>query len=260
MLRDSAHPALPNSIDHFGLGQLAEQRGQPALAREHLTEALQQDAALAAPVNALFARMLWAERRWQEAIAAADLALASNPQNFLALIIRSRCCSALGRMPEAYAANSGALEIAPHAEFHSQLLFEMNFLEGTRPESLFAAASHWNTLYAEPLKPRIRKHGNMPDPDRRLTLGYVSSDLHQHAIMKFLPPVLEGHDRSRFAVFVYATGRKADHCTEQVRGLSDRFVSIHDPDGLAERVRAEGVDILIDLSGHTMGPAFERWR
>ena len=74
--------------------------------------------------------------------------------------------------------------------------------------------------------------------------------------MKFLPPVLEGHDRSRFAVFVYATGGKADHCTEQVQALSDRFVSIQDPDGLAKRVRADGVDILVDLSGHTMGLTF----
>jgi protein O-GlcNAc transferase len=255
-MRDSAHPALPNSIDHFDLGRLAEQRGQPALAREHLTEALKQGDGLTAPVNALFARMFWAERRWLEAIAAADLALASNPQNFLALIIRSRCCSALGRMPQACAANLRALEIAPHALFHSQLLFEMNFLEDTTPESLFAAANHWNTLHAQPLKPRIQKHGNTPDPDRRLTLGYVSTDLHQHAIMNFLPPVLEGHDRSRFAVFVYATGGKADHRTEQVQALSDRFLSIQDADGLAERVRADGVDILIDLSGHTMGPAF----
>jgi Tfp pilus assembly protein PilF len=59
MLGDSAHPALPTSIDHFGLGHLAEQRGQLALAREHLTQALRQDATLAAPVNALFVRRFW---------------------------------------------------------------------------------------------------------------------------------------------------------------------------------------------------------
>jgi hypothetical protein len=99
MLRDS-HPALPNAIDHFGLGHLAEQRGQPALAREHLTQALRQDATLAAPVNALFARMFWAGGTTL--------------------------------------ANPRALQIASRAEFHSQLRLEMNFLEDTKPECVFS--------------------------------------------------------------------------------------------------------------------------
>jgi predicted O-linked N-acetylglucosamine transferase (SPINDLY family) len=163
-------------------------------------------------------------------------------------------------MPEACESNRRALEIAPdielHSEFHSQLLFEMNLLEDTTPETLFAEASRWNSLYAAPLAPRIRIHTNDPDPDRRLKVGYVSSDLHQHAIMKFLPPVLERHHRSQFEVFVYATGAKSDHCTEQVRAGAGNFYSTRDPDSLAERVRADGIDILVDLAGHTMGPAY----
>ena len=208
-----------------------------------------------APVHALLARMFWAERKWPEAIASADLALASDAGNFLALIIRSRCCSALARMPEACEANFRAMAIAPHPEFHSQLLFEMNFLAETTPEALFVEARRWNSMYAAPLAPRIPPHTNQRDPERRLKVGYVSPDLHQHAIMQFLPPVLERHQRSDFEVFVYSTGATSDHCTEHIRTSADHFYSTRDPDDLAQRVRADGVDILVDLAGHTMGPA-----
>ncbi len=242
--------------DLFGIGSADEQRGQFAPAREHLAAALALNGQLASPVHALLARMLWAERKWAQAIAEADLALASDPRNFLALIIRSRSCSALGRMPEACDANCRAMAIAPHSEFHSQLLFELNLLPSTTPEALFAEARHWSALYAAPLAPRIRAHTNSPDPDRRLKVGYVSSDLHQHAIMKFLPPVLERHDRSQFEIFAYSAGAKSDHCTQQVRAISDNFAFTPDPETLAERVRADGIDILVDLSGHTMGPTY----
>ncbi len=240
----------------FGIGSADEQCGQFAPAREHLAAALALDATLASPIHALLARMLWAERKWPVAIVEADWALASDPANFLALIIRSRCCSALGRMPEACEANCRAMAIAPHPEFHSQWIFELNFLASTIPEALFDEARRWNTLYAAPLAPRIRAHTNNPDPDRRLKVGYVSADLHQHAIMKFLPPVLERHDRSQFEIFAYSASAKSDHCTEQIRASSGNFAFTPDPDSLAERVRADGIDILVDLSGHTMGPAY----
>lgn len=249
---------MPSGLaqDLFGIGAAEERRGQVAEAREHLAAALALDAKLAAPVHALLARMLWAERKWPEAILEADLALASDPRDFLALIVRSRCCSVLGRMPEACEATCRAMAIQPHPEFHSQLVFEMNFLAATTPETLFAEARRWNALYAAPLALRIRPHTNIPDPDRRLKVGYMSSDLHQHAIMKFLPQVLERHDRSQFKVFVYSAGARSDHCTEQIRTISDDFACTPDPDSLAERVCADGIDILVDLSGHTMGRAY----
>lgn len=98
----SRRPSKPRDANGlFSLGSVEEQRGQFARAREHLAAALALDTTLAASVHSLLARMLWAEQKWPEAIVATDLALASNSQNFLAHIVRSRCCSALGRMREA---------------------------------------------------------------------------------------------------------------------------------------------------------------
>jgi predicted O-linked N-acetylglucosamine transferase (SPINDLY family) len=160
-------------------------------------------------------------------------------------------------MPEGVASARRAIELAPSPDFHSTLVFAMSFLEDATPESLYREASRWNSLYAEPVARRIRSHANRPDPHRRLKVGYVSPDLHNHAVMKFVPQVFEHHDSSRFEVVVYAVGARSDYMTEDLRRSIENYLAlpVAGPE-LAERVRADGVDILVDLAGHTMGPAF----
>ena len=190
-------------------------------------------------------------------MAAADRALIANPEYFLAHVIRSKCCSELAEMEEAVLSMRRALEIVPHSQFHSGVLFEMNYLPETTPESLQAEASRWNACHAAPFANQIRPHSNTPDPERRLRVGYVSPDLYGHPIAKFLLPVLEYHHRARFEVFVYSIGAKTDNITECIRKSVENFVPARVPDvELAERVRADQIDILVDLAGHTMGSAY----
>lgn len=113
---------MPLSLvgDLFAAASAAEKRGGFAATREHLSAALALDPAMAAPVHAQLARMLWLEGHWPAALAAAGRALAADSKNFLALIVRSRALSALARMSEACEANRRALQIQPHPEFHSQ--------------------------------------------------------------------------------------------------------------------------------------------
>src|SRR5260370_15976955 len=198
-LLDEIAGTKPNwARGQFSLGSTYEHTGDYGRARFYLAMALQLDRSLKAAVQSLFARMYWMEDKWTDAIAAADRALALNPSYYLAHVVRSKCCAALGRMDEACENNRRALEIEPHSIIHSDLLFEMNYVSSTTPETLHAEAVRWNSLYAAPLASRIRPHMNARDPDRRLNIGYVSPDLHRHPMMRFLPPVLEHHDRSRF--------------------------------------------------------------
>ena len=239
----------------FSLGCAFEHLGDYGPAREHLANALRLDPAREAAVESLFARMHMMEQKWTAGMAAADRALAANPDYYLALIVRSKCCAALGWMDECAKSKRRALGIAPDRALHSDLLFEMNYLADCTPEALHAEAGRWNSLYAAPLEGRIRPHSNTPDPDRPLKLGYVSPDLRNHPMMRFLPPVLEHHDRSEFEVFAYAAGTKSDPWTERIRQSTEHFRSIRDPEALAAQVRQDGIDILIDLAGHSMGPA-----
>ena len=242
---------------HFSLGCAFEHLGDNERARDHLDNALRLDPAREASVQALYARMYWSEENWTDGIAAADRALEVDPKYFLALVIRSKCCAELDDSEESLSSIRRALEMVPHSEFHSGLLFDINFLPETTPETLYAEARHWNACHAARLANQIRPHSNTPDAERRLKIGYMSPDLYGHPIAKLLIPVLEHHDRSRFEVCVYSVGAKADQITAYIRNSVDNFVPTRVPDvELAERIRVEGIDILVDLAGHTMGSAY----
>ena len=103
-------------------------------------------------------------------------------------------------------------------------------------------------------------HTNARDPDRRLRIGYVSPDFCEHAVANFIVPVLASHDRGNFEVFCYAEVRRPDALTGRFRTLvaephADHWrdtVGVSDQ-ALAATIRADGVDILVDLAGHTVG-------
>ena len=241
----------------FSLGCAYEHLRDFENARKHLANVLQLDPSRAAAVQALFARMYCLEDKWLEAIAAADRAIRAKSSYFLAHVVRAKSSGEIGDWAASAESTRHAIESMPHMQFHSNLLFEMNYLPETTPESLHAEACRWNSWYAAPLSNQIRPHANTPDPERRLKIGYVSPDLRAHPITKFLLPVLERHDRSQVEVFVYSVGVHSDFVTDWIRGNVENFVPAQGPHmELAERVRADGIDILIDLAGHTSGPTY----
>lgn len=93
-----------------------------------------------------------------------------------------------------------------------------------------------------------------PLADRTLRIGYVSADLCQHTVGLFLKDVLKTHDASRVQVFAYSAGQVKDWVTDAMRTACQfREVAALDDTALAEHIRADRIDILIDLSGHTAG-------
>ena len=245
----------PLVLKLYNRGCALEELGDYEAARDSLERALAADGSLESRAQSVFARLNWRAGRPAEAVAAADRSLAADGGNRLAHAIRALACGSLGRAEEVVEGFRRAVEIAPSARFHSSLLMGMNFAASTTPESLYAEARRWDRLYAAPLARHIRRHTNSPDPERRLRLGYVSPDLVNHAIMKFLPPVLEHHDRAGFEVFVYAVGARQDQITDRLRPAADHFIEFRGTAAeLAARVRADRIDILVDLAGHTMDP------
>jgi predicted O-linked N-acetylglucosamine transferase (SPINDLY family) len=102
----------------------------------------------------------------------------------------------------------------------------------------------------------------LPKPDtyindrtdgRRLKVGYVSPDFRQHSVAYFLEPLLRSHDRKVIEVFCYAEVGWPDTVTERFKQLADHWVTTvgMSDDATAERIRRDGIDILVDLAGHT---------
>ena len=129
----------------------------------------------------------------------------------------------------------------------------MNYSERVSPTALFEAHRSWDERYGRPAR-RPLAHPNDRNEGRRLKVGYVSPDFRGHSIAQFLEPLLQKHDRSEIEIFCYADVSAPDGWTKRFEGLADHWVvtiAMSD-DALAERIRSDGIDILVDLAGHTL--------
>lgn len=157
------------------------------------------------------------------------------------------------RIPESINYYKKSLALEPgNYEIHSSMLMTCQFDPSQTPASLHAAHLEWAKLHERPTE-RFTHYANEPTPERRLRIGYVSPDFYRHPIGYLLLPVIQAHDRSIVEVFCYSNRSGSDDMTEQLRASADCWSSIvgKSPLDVAEQVRADGIDILVDLAGHT---------
>lgn len=158
-----------------------------------------------------------------------------------------------GQVADAIAAYETALAQKPDfAAARSGLIFMRNYEGGGDPFALTDAARAFGAML--PRLPAPPVHANSVDPDRPLTIGLVSGDLRNHAVATFLMGVIPAIDASRYRIVAYATSAWRDGVTER---LTSKVSAWHEAGrlsdaALAARVAADGIDILVDLSGHTM--------
>ena len=93
------------------------------------------------------------------------------------------------------------------------------------------------------------------NPDRTLRIGYLSADLYEHSVTFFFEPVLSSHDTACFETICYSSSAHTDAVTGRLRASASRWrdISLMNPMKIAETIREDGIDILVDLSGHTAG-------
>lgn len=161
-----------------------------------------------------------------------------------------------GRLDASLAHFQQALALDPaHASIHSNMLFTLNYHPDLSAEQIFAHYQAYDQRFGLPLRGPWQRHTNVRTPGRRLRVGYVSPDFRRHACQRFLEPLLAAHDKGAVEIFAYAELSREDEVTRRYRSLVDHWVPTRGlSDGaLAERVRADGIDILVDLAGHTVG-------
>ena len=104
---------------------------------------------------------------------------------------------------------------------------------------------------------RFEHAGGPVEPGRRLRIGYLSADLRVHPVTFFLLPALEHHDRKQVEVFCYSFLRGGeDSMTRRLREVSEhwRDVAALSDTAIADAIHADGIDVLVDLCGHTGEP------
>ena len=162
----------------------------------------------------------------------------------------------LGRMPEAVATARRALELKPDfARAHSNLIFMLDLLEGSAMAAQQEERRRWYAAHGQRHARTIGPHHNEPDPERKLRLGYVSADFRQHSACSVFAPVICSHDRSAYEVVCYSGVTQEDQHTRRLREAANGWRSTvrQTDEAVADQIRRDRIDILVDLSGHSAG-------
>jgi protein O-GlcNAc transferase len=174
---------------------------------------------------------LYALRRWDEEEDAFRAALRINPNHKLARTNLVTC----DLMHRLYQDEPTAEEIyARHRRWGDEITTEL---------AAIAAAE------AQPF-PNVRA------PDRRLRIGFVSGDFRDHPVAHYFRPLLVHHDRTNFEFYCYTEQERTDAYTNVLKQAGGiwRSASVNAPDtALRNQLRADQIDIAIDLSGQTAG-------
>jgi protein O-GlcNAc transferase len=195
--------------------------------------------------------------RLDEAMASCHRALEIDPECTEAHLNLGNILQDLWQLDEAVARYRRALEIKPDfAAARSNLLFCLSHDETVDAQELFAEHCRFGEQFEARLRPNWPQHRNSRDPERCLQIGFVSADLCDHSVAYFIEPVLAHlaaypqlslHAFYNDAIEDLVTQRLRKHLKHwhAIAGLADEVV--------AQEVRDAGIDILIDLSGHTGG-------
>ena len=219
------------------------------------------------------------------AVAAADRALALSPDDVETLNNRATALKAAGRVGEAVVDYRRALAMSPdNPRVRSNLAYALTFDPAATAADVLAEARRWEghsfrgdfktvQLQQTPVL-RYAEEPGLPDVSpgssaylrtgvtvlkpplngRRLRVGYVSPDFRDHVVGRNLLPLIRSHGRSAFDVYCYAAVTRPDGLTDHFRAASTwRDIAALDDDAAADLVRADGIDVLVDLTLHMAG-------
>ncbi len=199
---------------------------------------------------------LWARGQLDRAAEVIRTALKMNPSLAEAHGNLGNTLKDLGLLDEAIESYRHAVALKPDdPSIHSNLIYLLHFRPQYDIASIKKELEIWNVRHADPLKKLIVPHSNSRDPRRRLRVGYVSPDFREHAVGRFFLPLIEHHDHERFEIFCYADIVSPDELTERIKAAADKWVPVTGlPDrAVAEIIRKDQIDILVDLAAHTPG-------
>jgi protein O-GlcNAc transferase len=241
---------------HQQLGYASLQSESFAASEQHSRQALALRPQDAAALNNL-GSALAAQDRLHEAEAAFRAALALEPQSGLFHSNLGGNLVLQGRLEEAVASlrQAVALDTSGNPNAFSNLLFALNYHPDMADEAIFENYQAFEQQFGAPHRAGWQPHTNDRHPARRLKVGYVSPDFKNHAARFFIEPLLARHDRSVVDIYAYAELAQEDALTQRYQSYADHWVPTRglSDAALAQRIRADGIDILVDLAGHTAG-------
>ncbi len=194
------------------------------------------------------------QAKLEEAVACYRQALQRQPdyaeaQNNLGNALKDQ-----GKLEEAVASYRQALRWKPdYTVAHSNLLFALHYRTGVTPAALAEAHAEYDRRHAAALKGAVVRHATKSARHGRLRLGFVSPDLGRHPVGYFLVRVLENLCKEQQATICYSGRIVKDDLTLRLQAAASQWRDVFglSDQQLTEQIRADRVDVLFDLSGHT---------
>ncbi|MBS7349884.1 MAG: glycosyltransferase [Comamonas sp.] len=192
---------------------------------------------------------------WQHAIGVLETALQLDPNNNQAKQLMSLALFSIGQKEAACQLIDKVCKSGSATGPQWMLRAYLHQHTSSDPMHSLAVARDWGKRFADPFT-KAAKLIKVKDlnPRKILKIGYVTADFREHSVAFFMQPVLAHHNPENVEVHVYSNG-PSDAVTEQMRTLTPYW---HDIQSLSDeqlyaQVRAEGIDVLVDLSGFTHG-------
>jgi protein O-GlcNAc transferase len=277
-------PAYPEALFNLGDALCVKEQWQEAIAMYERAAAIRPHDAVS---HRNIGNALMRIGKWEKAIEHCELSLAMEPfhaetHNTIgiarqgmgdfdgakaeyqkAMELKPNCLESLNNLANVYR-DTGHLRKAleyyqktldvdgTRADIASNLLYGMHYDPAYDSHALLERHREWDERYAKPLRRALVPLGNERSAERRLKIGYVSADFCGHVVGVSLLPLLSRHDHSQFEVYAYSGVMQADMVTEALRKQCDvwRDIRLYSDEQLADLIRADGIDILVDLTQH----------
>jgi protein O-GlcNAc transferase len=195
--------------------------------------------------------------RLKEARASFETAVELQPESVDAICDLGNISRELGDVAAAIETARLACKVAPQsAGAHSLLLFSLSHSGNTSATDLYREHLQFGEKFEADREYSTISHKNIKDPNRKLKLGVVSADLRNHAVASFFEPVFYLLQQSTdLSLYIYDNGGPADEVAIRMRIQASHWAEITSLTdiALADMIRTDGIDVLIDLSGHTPG-------
>lgn len=194
-------------------------------------------------------------QRVSQAAFAYSKALEVDPINFRNHTNLGAALLRMGRQQDAIDCFKDALKLNPSdAATHSNLIIASSYITSD-PKALLSLSEEWRLAHCHTLEKTSRKHTNLVESERRLRIGFVSADFRHHAAAYWIEPVLSNFKSDDFEVYCYSCNAVVDTTTQRFMSYADHWIESAEManEALAERIRLDTIDVLIDLSSHTEG-------
>lgn len=253
-------PGMAEAQANLALALLTQiQHGAPrgeylALAKDHLLKAQALDPGM--PQLFVAEGVLKAQHQndREGARNAYERALHLQPESVQALMGLAGIAADMGERKRARELLQRAARLAPDdADVMTGYIFALNYDPDSSPEEIHRAALAYSQHIQSTVGEPYRDWPNTRDPEKRLKVGFVSGDFRRHPVAYFLLGLFQNLPRGEVEVCAYHNYAVQDDMTTRIKATADRWRVIADQstEAVCDLIRADGIDILIDLSGHT---------